>query len=270
VLAAAADNRLWGDATGTTRETLPWAPEQALFPGLLVVALAVVGLRWRGATVGLRVGLAAGTALTVLLSFGLRLWGGLLYSPLLHLPGWQGLRTTGRLAFLWSLGLAVLAGFGAQRLRELLGRRLPAAVPIGAAAALALAVGYEGMPRLPVVPVPPEPAALATAAGPRLHLPSDGLSDTAYMLWSTDGFPRIANGGASYTPKALEELRRQTTGFPDAASVALLRSLGFRTVVVHRDRLAGTPWQGAADRPVDGLGITRTDDGDVVVYDLNG
>jgi hypothetical protein len=279
VFAAADDNRLWGDATRSVRESLPWAPEQALFPGLTVVLLAVGGVFWRGATRGFRIGLAAATAVVVLLSFGLRLWGGLLYSPLLdHAPGWQGLRTTGRLAFLWSLGLAVLAGLGAERLIDAVTRRatendkglVPPQVAVAGVAALALLVGYEGAPRLPVVPVPVEPAALHGLAGPRLHLPSDGLNDTPYMLWSTDGFPKIANGGASYTPRSLEQLRQQTVGFPNPTSIELLRNEGFRIVVLHRDRLPGTPWENAASLPTDGLGITRRDVGDVVVFDLGG
>jgi hypothetical protein len=277
LLAAAEDNRAWGEATRSVREKLPWAPEQALFPGLTVVLLAGAGLTWRGATRGLRIGLGVSTVVVVLLSFGLRLWNGRLYSPFLdYAPGWQGLRTTGRLAFLWSLGLAVLAGMGAERLVDLVTRRssdegrplVPTAVAATGAVVLALLVGYEGAPRLPVVSVPVEPAAMHGLAGPQLHLPSDGLNDTPYMLWSTDGYPKIANGGASYTPKSLELLRQQTVGFPDAASVQLLSSEGFRTVVVHRDRIPGTPWAAAADKPVDGLGITRRDEGNVVVFDL--
>lgn len=279
LLAAADDNRAWGEVTRSVRESLPWAPEQALFPGLVAVLLAAVGVTWRGATRGLRIGLGAATVFVVLLSFGLRFWGGRLYSPFLdHFPGWQGLRTTGRLAFLWSLGLALLAGMGAERLIQLLTARrgddhrspVPAQAAVAGVTVLALLVGYEGSPRLPVVPVPPEPAGLHGLAAPQLHLPSDALSDTPYMLWSTDGFPRIANGGASYTPKSLELLRQGTVSFPDPASVQLLRSEGFRTVVLHRDRIAGTPWEPAVSRPVDGLGISRREVGTLIVFDLNG
>jgi hypothetical protein len=279
LLAAAEDNRAWGEATRSIRESLPWSPEQALFPGVVVVLLALLGLTWRGATRGVRTGLAVGTTAVVLLSFGLRFWGGRLYTPFLDFaPGWQGLRTTGRLAFLWSLGLAVLGGMGAERLIDVTTRRraadghplVPPAAAVSGVLALALLVGYEGSPRLPVVTVPTEPAAMHGLAAPQLHLPSDALNDTPYMLWSTDGFPRIGNGGASYTPKSLELLRQQTAGFPDPASVQLLRGQGFRTVVVHRDRIAGTPWAAAADKPVDGLGIGRRDLGVIVVFDLSG
>lgn len=278
LLAAGGESRAWGEATAAIRETLPWAPEQALFPGVAAVLLGLVGLRWRGATRGLRIGLLVATCFTVLLSFGLRLWDGALYEPFLLLPGWEGLRTTGRLAFLWSLGLALLAAMGAQRVagavrtsrlvRDLAGERA-GAVATAVVLAVAAVVAYEGAPRLPIATVPQPSTALADAAGPRFHLPSDELHDTAYMLWSTDGFVPIANGGASYTPQRLRDLRAQTVGFPDPRSVDVLRGYGIRTVVVHRDRLPGTPWDGAADRPVDGLGITRDDRGDVVLFDLS-
>ncbi len=276
LLAASGESRVWGEATAFVRDTLPWSPEQTLFPGLLVVVLAVAGLRWRGATRGLRIGLFVGGGALVLLSLGFGLLGGVLYAPLYEFaPGWSGLRTPGRLAFLWSLCLALLAGFGAQRvtegIRAAAGRRPGAPqAALGAGLLLAALVAYEGSPRLPIVAVPAPPAALAGLSGPRVHLPSDSINDTAYMLWSTDGFPQIANGSASYTPPQLNELRAATTGFPDPGSVAVLRDFGFRTVVAHRDRLPGTPWDGAADRPVDGLGITRTDYGDVIVFDLTG
>ena len=276
LLAADGTSRLWGEATRTIRETLPWAPEQALFPGIAVVLLALVGLRWRGARRELRAGLVVGLGVLVLLSFGLALFDGRLYRPLYDvLPGWDGLRTPGRLAFLWTLALALLAGMGTQRLLDAL-PRAPGSRPqrgadaLAAAVALALAglVLLEGLPRLPLATPLPPPAALAGLADPLVHLPSTPGADSTYLWWSTDGFPRIGNGNGSYAPPELVSLREQTGGFPDAASVELLRRRGYRTVVVHRSLVPGTAWELAPDRPVDGLGITRTDAGDVVLFDL--
>ena len=276
LLAADSTSRLWGEATRTIRETLPWAPEQALFPGIAVVLLALVGLRWRGARRELRAGLLVGLGVLVLLSFGLALFDGRLYRPLYDvLPGWDGLRTPGRLAFLWTLALALLAGMGTQRLLDAL-PRAPGSRPqrgadaLAAAVALALAgvVLLEGLPRLPLATPLPPPAALAGLADPLVHLPSTPGVDSTYLWWSTDGFPRIGNGNGSYAPPELVSLREQTGGFPDAASVELLRRRGYRTVVVHRSLVPGTAWELAPDRPVDGLGITRTDAGDVVLFDL--
>ncbi len=273
LLAADASSRIWGGATQTIRATLPWAPEQALFPGVAVCVLAVLGLRWRGARRSLRAGLLVGLGVLVVLSFGFSFAGGRLYQPLYeNLPGWDGLRTPGRLAFLWTLVLALLAGMGAQRLADRLGRepRVPLGLPAVVALVCAGAVLLEGSPRLPIATPPQPPATLATVTGPIANFPSDSGNDSTYMWWSTAGFPQIANGNGSYAPPELSSLRTETGGFPDAPSVALLRLRGIRSVVVHRARTPGTPWDGAADRSVDGLGITREDRGDIVVFDLGG
>ena len=50
--------------------------------------------------------------------------------------------------------------------------------------------------------------------------------------------------------------------------MALLRSIGVNTVVVHTDMARGTPWADAADRPIDGLGIGRREVGNEVIYSL--
>jgi len=41
-----------------------------------------------------------------------------------------------------------------------------------------------------------------------------------------------------------------------------------RTVVLHTDHIAGTPWQDWKDRPVTGLGVRRAVAGPLVVYRL--
>jgi hypothetical protein len=64
-------------------------------------------------------------------------------------------------------------------------------------------------------------------------------------------------------------MREGTYAFPDAASVELLRGYGVTTVVVLRDRIAGTPWAKAADASVDGLDITRRELESAVIYSLD-
>jgi hypothetical protein len=41
-----------------------------------------------------------------------------------------------------------------------------------------------------------------------------------------------------------------------------------KTVVLLRNRVAGTPWEATIDLPVDSLGIQREDIGDAVVFRL--
>jgi hypothetical protein len=270
LLVAAPENRIWGPRTEPVRTHLPWQTEQTLFPGVTVVLLAAVGLRWRRMDRRLRVGLFVLGGFVLLLGFGPRLEGGVLYEPFYRwAPGWSSIRTPGRLVFIWSLVLALLAGMGAQRVQDALRRRVggvaPAAVVLGLVGLLAL----EGAVRLPLLTVPKAPLPLASLAAPQLHLPSNFNVDPRYMLWSTQGFPLIANGAGSFDPPVLGRLRGLER-FPDAESVAVLREQGIKTVVVHREAAVGTPWEGAAERPADGLGLTRRDEGEAVVYELGG
>jgi hypothetical protein len=272
-LAAAAENRFWGARTEVIRKTLPWAPEQALFPGVVVVLLAGAGLLWRERSRPLRLGLTAAIAVAAVLSLGLRLQGGrFTYGPLYdHLPGWQGMRTPGRLAFVWSLGLGVAAALGAQRLwQQVTGPRSELSRRVGASAVallLAGAVLYEGSPRLPLAPVPSVPAGQVGLHGPLVHFPTDPFHDSTYMYWSTADFEPMSNGNTSYLPPSLSRVRSMT-GFPDRDSVRALRAAGYRTVVLHLDLAAGTPWQDAAQRPVTDLGITSRTVGALLIYDL--
>ena len=52
--------------------------------------------------------------------------------------------------------------------------------------------------------------------------------------------------------------------------MASLRDAGIRTVIAHPAWTRGTPWAGAASRPVAGLGIERRRVGGVVLFDLSG
>jgi hypothetical protein len=56
--------------------------------------------------------------------------------------------------------------------------------------------------------------------------------------------------------------------FPNRRTVEFLRSFGVRTVVLYRDRVAGTPWEDAPDRSVAGLPLTRTERNGVVIYEI--
>jgi hypothetical protein len=131
-----------------------------------------------------------------------------------------------------------------------------------------LLVLVEGLNATPHPIVPRQPAAMRVSNGPILVLPSDQKTDQHVMLWSTSRFQDIVNGGSGFTPRRLEEVRQVTANFPDSASIDYLRELGVRTVVVLKDRVAGTPLQTTIDLPVDTLGISREDVGETVVYRL--
>jgi hypothetical protein len=56
--------------------------------------------------------------------------------------------------------------------------------------------------------------------------------------------------------------------FPDSSSVARLRRLGVRTVVLHPNLARATPWQRTAKRSVRGLPLRRERRAQVVVYQI--
>ncbi|MGE5830562.1 MAG: hypothetical protein ACM30G_19670 [Micromonosporaceae bacterium] len=270
---APAESWLWGARQAAERATLGWPAEMTLLPGLVVMCLASAGLFFSVWRPRHRALLVTGVVVSAALAMGTQFAGdgdpG--YATLFRLlPGWDGLRTSGRLVVWTTLLLAVLAAGTVTAVTErarAIGWRAPAVV---LATVIPLAfVLVEGVNRTPHVPVPAEPAAMHGVAGPVLVLPSDGLSELSVMLWSTDGFPKIVNGLASFTPASQQETRDAAMSFPDPASVGYLRAHGIRTVLVVRQWLPGTPWQEVLRRPVDGLGITREDLPDAVVFHLS-
>jgi hypothetical protein len=246
----------------------------------VIVALALAGLASRAYPRWLRIGLAIAVVVISVLALGFRAGGGLLWPYRLVyevLPGWQAIRVPGRLVTFSSLGLALLAGAGAQRMATAGARRFSAAWMAPAlAAVLALAIAVEGR-GLPFDPlddraqpaVPPVPPSTASVPAPQLHLPAKRASDNRrYILWSTDGFPKLVNGRSSLNPTFTQRLIRDVQGFPNRRTVELLARTGVRSVVLHADRTAGTPWHGAARRPVAGLPLTRTRRDGLVIYEL--
>ena len=281
-VSAAPESRVWGGATKGVRDTLPSPNEQNQFPGLTILALAAVGL-FAGTVLAkrLRIGLGIAVAVVALFSLGYGIFDGHLTYRLLvdYAPGWHGIRTPGRLVTLTSLGLAILAAAGAQRVIGL------AAARRGVYAALAVAglclggVLIEGKGTMPDPAVPPPPPGLAGAPGPQLHLPTNAAFDRIYMLWSVDGFPKIANGTSTFGITSLDNLRTRMGSFPDKATVAELRRMGIRTVFLHTklesypiprkyQRKHPSDTRAAAKRPVTGLPLTRTRIGPTIRYEL--
>ena len=299
-LAAPPESIAWGKLTAPVRETLASTREGSLFPGAAILGLAAVGAlaansayarRWR-------IGLAAGTAFAAVLSLGFGVAGGWLgYRWLYELaPGWDAIRTPGRLTTLTSLGLALLAAGGASALvRAAVARRAERAeragpastgsraggvLPVALGAAMVALVLLDGAGRIAHPTVPAAPSALMAQPGPQIHAPTDNTYDRLYMFWSTEGFPRIVNGTSTFSPRPLLRARRAMGRFPDASSLALLRSLGVRTVVVHpgldrvpfppsgREAVRGRSAAAIAARPLAGLPVSRERVGRALVYRL--
>jgi len=204
------------------------------------------------------------------------------YLPLFdHAPGWEALRTPGRLILWVTLGLCLLAAGTVARCHEEVRARLGHRTWTTTAGTLAFclpvlgglpaaAVVYEGRNQLPHWPVATSPVRLTALRAPILLLPTDTVSDYHMMLWSTEGWPVVANGSSGFDSLEQVTLREAALNFPNAASVAALRARGVLTVVVIRSRAIGSAWAGAADASVTSLPVRRTDLGDAVVFDLTG
>ena len=259
-LAASGLSTVWGPITEPVRDGLDFIPEQTLFPGLLVLVLAGLGLsRASPFSKRMRVGLGVAVLALAVLSLGFQTPAHGVpypYRALYELaPGWDAIRTPGRLNTLTSLGLALLAAAGAHRLG---GRRLVALV-----LPLVVLIEGAGFP-YPHPTVAKPPPGLAEATPPQLHLPMYVYDSRRFLVWSTDGFPDIVNGRGSFKPAAFDQLERVMGAFPNPQVVGYLQDLGVKTVVLHPDIVAGTPWEDWESWPLHG---TRT--GGVVLYRLN-
>ncbi|KOX14726.1 hypothetical protein ADK66_00960 [Micromonospora sp. NRRL B-16802] len=274
---APAESRIWGGLHEGARGALPWHPEMTLLPGFVLYALAAGGLLFSVWRLRHRLLLLAGVLVTMAFAMGTRFFGGSFTYGLLfeHAPGWNALRTPGRL-MLWTTLLLALLAAGAvtaltDRVRELAAQRIPSWpgpwLRLATLLPLLLVIA-EGLNATPHQVVPTQPTAMRAAEGPLLVLPSSQNQDQHVMLWSTRGFPDVVNGGSGFTPRQLDDVRRVSQSFPDQTSVDYLRTLGVRTVVLLRSQVVGTPWEITIDAPVESLGISRQDVGDAVVYRL--
>lgn len=269
LLTAPEENFVWGAATAGIRDSLTTWQEKTLFPGAVILLLAMVGLGSKSLPRRLLVGLGIAAVAIVVLELGFREQGGLLwpYRVLYDvLPGWDAIRTPGRLATFSSLALALLAAAGAEATIRAAGRRRwPAWSAIAIAGVLGLAIVTEGrsLPFDPFddqaqPPVPPSGPSTADIPGPQLHLPAlTAKENRAYQLASTQGFAEIVNGRASTNPAPVLNLIRRMANFPDATTISELQEYGVRTVILHTGLTLGTPQQGAARKPVAGLPLKR-------------
>jgi hypothetical protein len=287
-LAAPASDLVWGSATARFRAPLAFPQEKTLFPGAAAVGLAVVGTLSGVYSRRLRIGLAAGAVTCAVFALGITVRGRPPFEPYRILyeyaPGWEGIQTPGRMNTLTSLALALLAAAGAHELTSRLRRRQERrdgwAARVTAVAGVSLVgvilaegagfgIDRPGQDRISAPPhatVPRQPRGQRSAPPPQVHLPL-GVPHR-YVLWSTDGFPPIVNGMGSFNPRWTRRLEISIRGFPDRASVARLRALGVRTVILHPELASGTPWESAASKSVRGLPLRREPRDGVILYRL--
>ncbi len=204
----------------------------ALFPGLTALALAGLavfkGDAWRDPRA--RMALAFGAA-GLVLSFGPALpeyaW---LHE---HVPLLRGLRNAARWGWLFLAAVAVLAGFGAAKLRP------AAAVAIGLLVtieSLRAPVGYtrfDGLPRIYDRVAAERDVVLAEFpfhSGAMVHL------NGPYVLANTRYFRPLVNGYSGFQTATYETRAHALDTFPSSRALAELKALGVTHVTVHQDQ----------------------------------
>lgn len=272
---------LWRDTyfDGMAELPGPFPGEMLLFPGLVLLVFALAGLLVSAWPARIRVALALAAVIVAIFSLGASVFDGK-FTVLLaweYLPGWDALRTPGRL-ILWTILFLALLAAGAMTglARALASWRKPAGgaaswIPVVLAVPALLAL-LEGVPDRPYATVPGSPPELqrvfAEADGPILVLPADELNNFRYMLWSTDSFPIIANGHTGHLPSSYVEIAQGTYSFPDTSSVEVLKRHGIRTVVAVKSSLTGKPYRSVLNPDVGTLPITRSESSEIVVYTI--
>jgi hypothetical protein len=232
-------------------------PEQELFPGFVLAALAIVGawFGWRRDSRPTVLAMVAVTALGFILSLGPD--GVRWFYASMHrvVFGFQAVRAPARFGVLVTFGLAVLAALGLRALAALAGAtgRGRRATVLSVACVVAAGVEYWSAP-LPTVPAPPSSTAvgrwLAAAPGPGavLYLPLDAdLGNTVAMVQSLEHRRPIVNGYSGQRPAFFMGLVDSLNQLPSPEAIWTLRDIAVRFVVSPRD-LAAVPGGPAVER----------------------
>ena len=216
----------------------------ALFPGVVTLALAAVGVlrRRSGAPYATRRMLAAVAGVGLVLSLGsftpVYGWAYQLVPPL------QGLRAVHRFGVLVVFSLSVLAGiaFSAMaRPASARGRTLVLVVLL----ALATAESFHGVgsyPRFDHAGRVHRYLAESSWPGAVAELPiyerREFHRNARYLLASTAHWRPLLNGFGGFAPPDFDDTARLTGMFPSVLAVAWLQDVGVGYVVMHTDRYA--------------------------------
>jgi hypothetical protein len=175
-----------------------------------------------------------------------------LYTALYRLvPGFDFIRVPSRFTLLTVLALAVLAGFGFERIRSVWARAAVVTLVLGELAAFPLgttpiSTAASPMDRL-LAESPPGPVAVFPVPDPRDTIAA-ASRHSFYMLQSTPHFFPLVNGYSGFTPEGHDRLFRILVGFPNDEGLSELESLGVRYAVFHRAGYGAADWKALAER----------------------
>jgi hypothetical protein len=236
------ENLLYGEALKRFADG-----ERRLFPGFVAIVLGIVGL-WPRRSADRRLARPAVLAygLGLLLAFDLSLgFNGISYRLLYdHVLPFRGLRIPARMGIIVGFSLAVLAGYGADRLIQ--GRRR-----VAVAIALLMLLEYASKP-LDLRQMPTEPpetyADLLRDVGDGpptaiFEFPASPVDDPTYMYYSTFHWQHLVNGYSGFFPPSYQRVLNAMRGFPDEASMDAIKAHGARYLAIHGERLFGARYE---------------------------
>ncbi len=249
LFSTSATNRVWGTLTENLRTTV----EADLFQGLIVLGLSIVALLAARREPSLRRPVAAYAVLALgatLVALGpeIRFFGSTIFAGpfalLRELEVFRMIRVPARASVFLCLGLSMLAGFGLDRIRRTGLKAVLVGLALLEATVAPLSVVAADRCISADEPLPPVYAWLKSQPldAPVIELPilpNDGLfqrprfDDSVYLLRSTAHWKRLVNGYAGTEPAEYARVREVMKDFPSEESVALLRSLDVRYVLVH-------------------------------------
>lgn len=199
--------------------------------------------RWRDAATPFALITFISAWLTLGPPFGLWRW-------VYWLPAFSFLRVPSRFVILELLGIAILSGFGFERLTRRLAprRRVFAAAIVGVLLVGEFAAMPLGTEPFTLDPPPidrwldqqPKPFVVAEVPMPNTTSPAVvAIFNTRYMLHSTAHWQKTVHGFSGVEPPFYTKLYLQMSRFPDDESVHGLADLGVTYIVMHTDAYRG-------------------------------
>jgi hypothetical protein len=251
-----------------------------LFPGILVLVLAAIAILTGLARRPLRHNYIAFYALLAIMATAMFIsWPFALWDSVYWLPGLNFIRIPSRFVILTMLALAVLAGYGVDRITQ----RLSTAT-VRATTAILVALLLTEYSTYPFAGVPfaidppaidrwldtlPKPFTVAEVPAPGPGNMGDlERHQTRSMLHATAHWQRTVHGYSSLRRPLHDRLYTELPGFPDATSVKRLREAGVTYVVVHTEGY-GDRWR-AVEQEIAKTGSFRLEhvEGSGRVYSL--
>lgn len=202
------------------------------------------------------------TILTFLLSFGpvIRamdkdiIWGpySLLYN---FVPGFNGIRASGRLYNIFILALSVLAGFGVKRLFLSVKRMryLLWGIPFILAAEY-VSIPFNLLCRIGTNPpyvykwLERQPDDFAVLEYPMPDWYDKLPHEIECMYWSLYHKKKIVNGYSGYSPPSYWPMADRMMNIPDEDTIEVIKYLGIKYVIVHKSLLKDWRWNDIEDK----------------------